>query len=53
MESKPRCADCGTSHNVNLHICPFALEVHNEEVSIYLCDHCYAERALEAKNEVS
>ena len=52
-ETKPRCADCGTSDDVNLHTCPFALAVHNEEVNVYLCGHCYAERALEVKDELS
>jgi hypothetical protein len=39
-----KCDDCGTTNNVTATICPYAEEIHGEEVAVELCDHCYHER---------
>jgi hypothetical protein len=31
----------------NKRLCPYRLEVHNEEVEAMLCDYCYHERAMD------
>jgi hypothetical protein len=41
------CEDCGTYINVNLTICPYADDVYGEEVEVYLCEECEAERAMD------
>jgi hypothetical protein len=42
------CQDCGVSSEVDTTVgdttCPFASEIHNEEVEIVVCDKCYQQR---------
>jgi hypothetical protein len=38
---KPACDDCGTTDGVTYTLCPYAMEIYNEEIPLYLCENCY------------
>tara|TARA_R110000851_G_scaffold332834_2_gene510116 strand:- start:11 stop:151 length:141 start_codon:yes stop_codon:yes gene_type:complete len=41
-----KCDDCGkTNRTVEKTTCPYASEIQEEEVEVYLCNDCYLERA--------
>jgi len=40
-----KCQDCGTEENVELTSCPYAKEVDEEDVKVWLCEDCLKERA--------
>ncbi len=41
------CDDCGTTEDVERTTCPFAEEIHGDEVEVDLCSACYHERCMD------
>jgi hypothetical protein len=43
-----KCEDCGKiGDDVEVTICPFAQEIHDEEIEVTICDDCYHERCMD------
>ena len=40
-----KCEDCGKDGVMT--ICPYVMEIFDEEIEVCLCDECYSERCYE------
>lgn len=43
-----KCKDCGTiKDDVRIRDCPYAEEIHDMILKVYICDNCFHERAMD------
>lgn len=42
-----KCQDCGTTEGVERTLCPYADEIHNQQIKIKVCKRCYRERYMD------
>ena len=48
LDREPVCEDCKKVRpDARMQLCPFASEIRQEELEVFICDYCYRQRAQE------